>query len=51
MTPVLGSLIGYITIVSIADAIKKAGGTETDKLVDALTDIVWRTLYEGHRAS
>ena len=24
-TPVLGSLIGYITIVSIADAIKKAG--------------------------
>jgi branched-chain amino acid transport system substrate-binding protein len=38
-TPVLGSLIGYITIVSIADAIKKAGGTETDKLVAAFKNL------------
>ena len=38
-TPVLGSLIGYVTIVSIADAIKKAGGTETDKLVAAFKDL------------
>jgi AcrR family transcriptional regulator len=28
-----------------------AGGRETKKLLDALTDIVWRTLYEGHRAA
>jgi len=38
-TPVLGSLIGYITIVSIADAIKKAGATETDKLVAAFKNL------------
>jgi branched-chain amino acid transport system substrate-binding protein len=38
-TPVLGSLIGYITIASIADAIKKAGGTETDKLVAAFKNL------------
>jgi len=34
-TPVLGSLIGYVTYVSIAEAIRKAGGTETDKIVTA----------------
>jgi branched-chain amino acid transport system substrate-binding protein len=34
-TPVLGSLIGYITYLSIAEAIKKAGGTDTDKIVAA----------------
>jgi len=33
--PVLGSLIGYVTYVSIAEAIKKAGGTDTSKLVQA----------------
>jgi branched-chain amino acid transport system substrate-binding protein len=33
--PVLGSLIGYVTYVSIAEAIKKAGGTDTAKLVQA----------------
>ena len=38
-TPVLGSLIGYVTIVSIADAIKKAGATETDKLVAAFKNL------------
>jgi branched-chain amino acid transport system substrate-binding protein len=38
-TPVLGSLIGYITVVSIADALKKAGGTETDKLVLAFKNL------------
>ena len=32
-TPVLGSLIGYTTYVAIADAIRQAGSTETDKLV------------------
>jgi branched-chain amino acid transport system substrate-binding protein len=38
-TPVLGSLIGYVTMMSIADAIKKAGGTETDKLVAAFKNL------------
>ena len=33
--PVLGALIGYVTYVSIAEAIKKAGGTDTAKLVQA----------------
>ena len=33
--PVLGSLVGYITYLSIVDAIRKAGSTETDKLVAA----------------
>ena len=34
-TPVLGSLVGYITYLSIFEAIRKAGGTDTDKLVAA----------------
>jgi branched-chain amino acid transport system substrate-binding protein len=34
-TPVLGSLVGYITYLSIFEAIKKAGSTDTDKLVAA----------------
>jgi branched-chain amino acid transport system substrate-binding protein len=38
-TPVLGSLIGYITIVSIRDAIAKAGGTDTAKLVAAFKNL------------
>jgi branched-chain amino acid transport system substrate-binding protein len=33
--PVLGSLIGYITYQSIAEGIKKAGSTDTAKLVAA----------------
>jgi branched-chain amino acid transport system substrate-binding protein len=38
-TPVLGSLIGYITMASIAEAIRKAGATETDKLVAAFKNL------------
>jgi branched-chain amino acid transport system substrate-binding protein len=37
--PVLGSLVGYITYLSIFEAIKKAGGTDTDKLVAAFKDL------------
>ena len=33
--PVLGSLVGYITYLSIFEAIRKAGSTDTDKLVAA----------------
>ena len=30
-TPVLGSRIGYVTVVSIADAIRRAGATDTSR--------------------
>ena len=33
--PMLGSLVGYVTYLSIFEAIRKAGGTDTDKLVAA----------------
>jgi branched-chain amino acid transport system substrate-binding protein len=33
--PALGSLVGYVTYLSIFEAIKKAGSTDTDKLVAA----------------
>ncbi len=33
--PVLGSLVGYITYLSVFEAIRKAGSTDTDKLVAA----------------
>ncbi len=35
-TPVMGSLVGYLTVLSIAEAIRKAGSTETEKLITAL---------------
>jgi branched-chain amino acid transport system substrate-binding protein len=38
-TPVLGSLIGYVTYVSVAEGLKKAGGTDTDKLVAAFKNL------------
>jgi branched-chain amino acid transport system substrate-binding protein len=34
-TPVLGALVGYVTYQSIFEAIKKAGTTDTEKLVAA----------------
>ena len=34
--PVLGSLVGYVTYLSIFEGIRKAGSTDTDKLVAAL---------------
>jgi branched-chain amino acid transport system substrate-binding protein len=34
--PVQGSLVGYITFLAIFDAIRKAGSTDTEKLVRAL---------------
>jgi branched-chain amino acid transport system substrate-binding protein len=33
--PVLGSIVGYLTIKSLATGIAKAGSTDTEKLVDA----------------
>jgi branched-chain amino acid transport system substrate-binding protein len=35
-TPVMGSLVGYITYLSIFDAIRKARSTESDKVIGAL---------------
>jgi branched-chain amino acid transport system substrate-binding protein len=32
---VLGSLVGYVTYLSIFEAIRKAGATDTDKMVAA----------------
>ena len=37
--PVLGSLVGYVTYLSIFEAIKKAGSTDTDKMVAAFRDL------------
>jgi branched-chain amino acid transport system substrate-binding protein len=33
--PVLGSLVGYITYLSIFEAVRKAGSTDTDKVIAA----------------
>ncbi len=35
-TPVVGSLVGYITFLSIFEAIRKAGSTEVEKLVASM---------------
>jgi branched-chain amino acid transport system substrate-binding protein len=37
--PRLGSVVGYVTIKSLAAGIAKAGGTDTDKLVEAFKDL------------
>jgi branched-chain amino acid transport system substrate-binding protein len=37
--PVLGSLVGYVTYLSIFEAIKKAGSTDTDKMIAAFRDL------------
>jgi branched-chain amino acid transport system substrate-binding protein len=34
--PRLGSVVGYTSVMTIAAAIKKAGSTDTEKLVDAM---------------
>jgi branched-chain amino acid transport system substrate-binding protein len=35
-TPVAGSLVGYLTFLSIFEAIRKAGTTDTERLVATL---------------
>src|SRR3954454_12455436 len=37
--PRLGSLVGYITMKSLAAGIAKAGGTDTEKLISAFADL------------
>ena len=41
--PVLGSLVGYVTYLSIFEAIKKAGSTDTDKMVAAFRGLTVET--------
>ena len=41
--PVLGSLVGYVTYLSIFEAIRKAGSTDTDKLVAAFRGLEVQT--------
>jgi branched-chain amino acid transport system substrate-binding protein len=41
--PVQGSLVGYITFLAIFDAIRKAGSTDTEKLVSALEGLQVQT--------
>ena len=42
-TPRLGSLLGYVMIQSIKAAVEKAGGTDTEKMVDALKGLEFDT--------
>jgi branched-chain amino acid transport system substrate-binding protein len=34
--PVMGSLVGYLTFLSIFEAVRQAGSTETERLIEAL---------------
>ena len=43
-TPRLGSLLGYMTVYVIKQAIEKAGSTETEKLVDTLEGLTADTV-------
>ncbi|MBL6456649.1 ABC transporter substrate-binding protein [Belnapia sp. T6] len=42
-TPRAGSLSGYVTLHALAAALRKAGGTEPDRIVAALEDLVVET--------
>jgi branched-chain amino acid transport system substrate-binding protein len=44
-TPRLGSVVGYVTFMSIAEAIKKAGSTETEKLISAFRGLKFETVF------
>jgi branched-chain amino acid transport system substrate-binding protein len=44
-TPRLGSVVGYITFMAIAEAIKKAGSTDTEKLINALRGLKFETVF------
>jgi branched-chain amino acid transport system substrate-binding protein len=44
-TPRLGSVVGYTTFMAIAEAIKKAGSTDTEKLIAALRGLKIDTVF------
>ena len=43
--PRLGSVVGYTTFVAIADAIRKAGSTEPEKLIKAFRGLSVQTVF------
>jgi branched-chain amino acid transport system substrate-binding protein len=43
--PRLGSVVGYSAALSVAAAIKKAGGTDTEKLIAAMRDLTVETPF------
>jgi branched-chain amino acid transport system substrate-binding protein len=44
-TPRLGSVVGYTTFMSIAEALKKAGSTDTEKLIKAFRGLNVQTVF------
>ena len=42
-TPAIGSIVGYNTMLAIAAAIRRAGSTDTEKLVDAFEGLKFTT--------
>jgi len=44
-TPRLGSVVGYTTFMAIAQAIKKAGSTDTEKLIAALRGLKMDSVF------
>ena len=44
-TPRLGSVVGYTTFMAIAEAIKKAGSTDTEKLIKAFRGLKLETVF------
>jgi branched-chain amino acid transport system substrate-binding protein len=43
-TPRLGSFLGYVVVNIVKDAVNKAGGTDTEKLMAALNDATFQTI-------
>lgn len=44
-TPRLGSVVGYTTFMAIADAIRKAGSADTEKLIGTLRGLKFETVF------
>jgi len=44
-TPRLGSVVGYTTFIAIAEAIKRAGSTDTEKLVRAFRGLKVNSVF------
>ena len=44
-TPRLGSVVGYTTFIAIAEGIKKAGSTDTEKLIKAFRGLQFESVF------
>jgi branched-chain amino acid transport system substrate-binding protein len=44
-TPRLGSVVGYTTMMAVAEALKKAGSTDSEKLIGALRGMKLETVF------